>query len=125
AGNSPLRLPLPLQTLVVIYSAQGVIDNGGLEYFFEANFPGRPPYSIFGLAYRRIGAIDAAECIEKAIAMFPFSEPHRRRRQRQRFLDHDPPPEFRVLSDRICGDDSVWERLSDYVEENQAAFADS
>jgi hypothetical protein len=48
-------LPLPLQTVAVIYSAQGVIDNGGLEYFYESDFDGTPEYSFFVNAYRRIG----------------------------------------------------------------------
>src|SRR4051794_17041806 len=77
AGNRPSDLALPLQTVVVISSAQGIIDNGGLEYFYESDFPGNPPYSFIAEAYRRIGAVGAAECIEKTASMFPFPEPHR------------------------------------------------
>jgi Domain of unknown function (DUF4375) len=123
-GNIPSKLPLPLQTLVVIYSAQGIIDNDGLEYFYERAWPGKPPYSFIASAYRRIGAIEAAECIESTSSMFPFSEPHLHRRRRERFMEHHAPPEFHVLSDRICGDASVWEKLSAYVEDNRSSFGD-
>jgi len=55
--------------------------------------------------------------------MFPFKAPHRHRRRRERFLEHEVPPEFRDLSARICGDESVWEKLAAYVEEHQSSFA--
>ena len=124
AGNSPSKSLLPFQTLVVVYSAQGIIDNGGLEYFYENDWPAHPPYSFFAPAYRRIGAIEAAECIERTSSMFPFSKPHLHRRRRARFMERDAPPEFRALSDRICGDASVWEKLSAYVEDNRSTFGD-
>jgi hypothetical protein len=39
-GGDINRLAIPVQTVAVINSAQGVIDNGGLEYFFESDFDG-------------------------------------------------------------------------------------
>src|SRR6478752_7638559 len=69
-------LPVPLQTLLVVESAQGMIDSGGLEYFYEADFPNNPPYTLFVEAYRRIGAEAAASCIETTSLMFPFEDPH-------------------------------------------------
>jgi hypothetical protein len=63
-GRDPAKLPAPLQTVALIYPAQGIIDNGGFEYFFEADFDFNPPYSLISAAYRRIGAVDAADCID-------------------------------------------------------------
>ncbi len=40
------KLPEAFQTVVVIETAQGIIDNGGLEYFFESDFPSNPPYAF-------------------------------------------------------------------------------
>lgn len=119
-------LPLVLQTLLVVESAQGIIDNGGLEYFYEADFPNNPPYSAFVEAYRRIGAEDAAACIEATARMFPFAEPQLFEQLRQLWLEklqEDPGGEFRRLSDRICGDQSVWIKLQEYVERNRHEFA--
>ena len=42
-GEQIDRLSDPLRTFVIVYSAQGLIDNGGLEYFFASDFPGNPP----------------------------------------------------------------------------------
>jgi hypothetical protein len=40
-GGDPRRLSEPARTLVLVYGAQGVIDNGGFRYFFENDWPGR------------------------------------------------------------------------------------
>jgi hypothetical protein len=121
-GNNPSKLHLPAQTVVVIYSAQPVIENGGLEYFYERDWPHNPPYSLFASAYGRIGAIEAAECIEKTSLMFPFKAAHRHRPRRERFIEREAPPEFRTLSARICGDRSVRDKLARYVENHRSAF---
>jgi hypothetical protein len=118
-------LQTALQTVVIVSAAQGVIDNGGLEYFYECDFNGAPPYSLFVEAYRRIGAESAAFCIERTTEMFDFKLPHLSEGERRRWLkkvktneDH----EFVKLSHRICGDVAVWEKLAEYATANRAAF---
>ncbi len=81
------RLTLPVQTVAMIDTAQGIIDNGGLEYFYESDFPGTPPYSFFVEAYRRIGAEAAASCLEASVRMFPFPEPHLHEAKRLQWLE--------------------------------------
>jgi hypothetical protein len=125
AGNDPTRLREEFRTVVVVYGAQGVIDNGGLQYFFESDWPGQPPYALFSEAYRRIGADLAAECIDRATAMFPFPEPHLAARRRLAFLeslaeDH----ELFALGDAICGNATVWLKLEEYVRDNEPIFGD-
>ena len=71
AGGDVSQLPEPVQTVVVVDTAQGIIDNGGLGYFFESDFPGNPPYSFFVEVFRRIGAESVASCIEQTSRMFP------------------------------------------------------
>jgi hypothetical protein len=70
-GGDPTKLDIPLQTVAVLYTVQAIIDNGSFQYLFESNFPINPPYSMFIDAYRRIGAMSAAERLQKAVAMFP------------------------------------------------------
>ncbi len=41
------RLKHPCRMVVIVYSAWGLIENGGLQYFFESNFPEEPPYEVF------------------------------------------------------------------------------
>lgn len=119
------RLPTPLQTVVVVTSAQGIIDNGGLEYFYECDFDGSPAYSFFVEAYRRIGAERAAQCIATSHQMFPFAEPHLHETARQKWLDTVRVNEehaFVQLSRQVCGDEDVWVKLAEYVTANQGAF---
>ncbi|WP_456953371.1 DMP19 family protein [Lysobacter sp. HA35] len=73
-GGDINRPSEPARTVVIVYSAQGIIDNGGLPYFFYSDFPGSPRYSVFSAAYLRIGAADAAEAIALAAKLFPFPE---------------------------------------------------
>ena len=125
AGGDINSLATPLQTVVVVNSAQGIIDNGGLEYFYESDFDGTPPYSFFVDVYCRIGAESAAVCIESSQRMFPFGEPHRHEKERQLWLDtvkNNETHEFVRLSRKICGDEGVWEKLSEYVLTNHDAF---
>lgn len=119
------RLTLPVQTVAVVDTAQGIIDNGGLAYFYESDFPGTPPYSFFVEAYRRIGAEVAASCLDASVRMFPFSEPHLHARKRLQWLENvrdDEKHEFVKLSRRMCGDETVFLKLAEYVEVNRDSF---
>ena len=54
------RLPESVRIFLLVNGAQGVIDNGGYNYFFEADWPGTPPYEVFADAYEAIGCIRQA-----------------------------------------------------------------
>ena len=73
---SPYQLAEPLLTAWAVEQAQGVIDNGGFQYFFENDWPQNPEYAVFTDAFRRIGAAEAADCIQDAVSMFSSSAPH-------------------------------------------------
>lgn len=126
ASGDVFQLPLPIQTVAVVQTAQGIIDNGGLEYFYESDFVGNPPYSFFAETFRRIGAEAAASRIEVSSHMFPFTDPHLHEAKRQLWLDgikENEAHEFVVLSRRACGDTSVFSKLAEFIEENRSAFA--
>lgn len=125
AGKDIYRLPDPLKIVVIICSAQGIIDNGGFEYFFESDFPDNPPYSMFSDAYREIGAKEDAEYLDKAVSMFPFQEPHLHQDKRNSFMKenaYDESKEFTQLGNRICLKYSIWEKLAAYVLNNEKYF---
>jgi hypothetical protein len=125
ASGDIFSLPIPLQTVVVVDSAQGIIDNGGLEYFYESDFVGTPDYGFFVSAYRRIGAEAAASCIETTSALFPFDKPHLHEAKRLNWLDKvcgDESHPFVHLSRKVCGDQTVFQRLGQYVEANLDSF---
>lgn len=119
-------LPLPVQTLLRVEAAQSIIESGGLAFFYDADFPGQPPYTVFVEAYRRIGADEAADCIEAASMLFPFEEPQLFEPLRQLLLERfvaDPRHPFARLSARLDQDLGVWTCLMRYVDDHAEAFA--
>jgi hypothetical protein len=121
-GGDPARLPVPLQTVVLIYSAQGVIDNGGFEYFFGMDFDLTPPYSLISNAYRRID--EAADCIDRAVELFPFENPHLFKGKRNEFMESQTKSsEIVDLGDRLCGDETIWSKLEAYAGQHEQFFA--
>ncbi len=123
-NDDPQQLDFPYQTVVVLYSAQGIIDNGGFQYFFESDFQVKLPYSIFSQAYKRIGAFKAAENIDRAVEMFGFKNPHLNCKKRNKFLDNNNSrdSEFTKLGTEICGDEMIWDLLVGFVIKHSKSF---
>ena len=122
-GGDPIKLEIPLQTVAVIYYTQALIDNGGFQYLFENDLPFSPPYQLLIDAYRRIGAVDAAARIEKAVSLFPFPQPHLHQMERDSFMGSlDETHEFFELGNKVCGDTAVWTALENYARKNAGSF---
>ncbi|MBL8857595.1 MAG: DUF4375 domain-containing protein [Planctomycetes bacterium] len=121
-GGEPSRLQDPFRTVVVVYSAQGVIDNGGLRYFFGNDWPGQPPYSMVADAYRTIGASPEALAIEAGALLFPFPRPERDLVRRCEILDATESERIDALDLSMQSD--VWSLLAAYVLEHKEAFDD-
>jgi hypothetical protein len=114
AGSLSALSPVD-QTILVVHGAQGVIDNGGLQYFFESDWPDHPAYSSFSEAYRRIGATAAADRLDRAVAMFGFPDPHLFEERRQLRLEHlRKDAAWNDLDSQLCGDVTIWEKLEEY-----------
>ena len=129
AAKDVAALPDVVRTVALVQTAQGIIDNGGLQYFFEAEYPGKPPYPLFIDAYRNIGAAAAASTLAEAVSLFPFAEPHQYAAKRNKFMDsfrdEDGEPvnsPFERLSKLLCGNKSVLRLLEAYVEKNAKAL---
>src|ERR1700722_8194754 len=102
-GGDPLRLSPEVQPIAILYSIQAIVDNGGFRYLFENQFD--QSYAVFAAAYRQIGATDAAEKLERAVARFPFENPHTDQEARLEFMDSlEESDELFVLGDEVCGD---------------------
>lgn len=65
----------PIQVVLIVSTAQGIIDNGGLQYFYESDFADQPAYEEFVQAYRAIGAAEAADLLQRSIELIPFPSP--------------------------------------------------
>ncbi|QDV22242.1 DMP19 family protein [Aureliella helgolandensis] len=108
----------PYRTVAIIYAAQGVIDNGGLVYFFENDWPRTPPYSIYADAYERIDRLEAAQAIRDAAASFGVKNPEKDIDSRRQYIEnHYNEDEFEVdgWNDCVCGDEQVWSNLATWV----------
>ena len=111
----------PYRTVAIIYAAQGVIDNGGLVYFFENDWPRTPPYSVYADAYKRIGRLEAAKAIRDAAASFGFDMPEKNINARRQFIEkHYNEDKFGVdgWNDCVCGDKKVWSDLANWVRQH-------
>lgn len=84
---SPYKLPRPHVIYWFVEQAHEKICNGGLQYFFEADWPDKPPYDKFVDAFNSIGSIEAAACLARSVALFPFPEPHLFVLRRREFMD--------------------------------------
>jgi len=51
----------------MLHAAQGIIDNGGFEYFFEAPFEGHPELDDFPKVFEAVGAHSSAAALREAI----------------------------------------------------------
>jgi len=122
-GGDPVKLEAALQTIAVLYTVQAMIDNGGFRYLFENDFPFSPPYDLFSEAYRRMGSPLAADCLDRAVLMFPFETPHLFAAKRNEFMDSLPENhEVFTLGDMVCGDESVWSAMEEYARKHAEAF---
>jgi hypothetical protein len=120
-GGDPLKLPPVQQPVAILYTIQAIVDNGGFRYLFENQYDA--PYAVFVAAYSQIGAEDAAVCLEKAVARFPFENPHLDREARLEFMDSlNESDELFELDDKVCGDESVWQLMEEYVTKNLDVF---
>ena len=124
------QLPEVVRVVALVHTAQAVIDNGGLHYFFEIDFPGRPSYGRFSAAYLAIGAEEAATNLERAVKLFPFDNPHLNVRKRNACMDRFRDSEgnereaspFRALERHLCGNAGVWRCLRAYVRTHANSF---
>ncbi len=120
-GGDPLQLSPELQPIAILYSVQAIVDNGGFRYLFENQYA--HPYSVFAAAYRQIGATDAADKLERAVALFPFENPHAHPEARLEFMDSlDESDELFLLGDEVCGDERIWQLMEEYVKNRPESF---
>lgn len=102
-------LPEPWRTVIAIYTAQGIIDNGGFAYFFESDFKGGNDFKTIINSYRNIGLEEHAKSIENVLSLFPENRPHVDTSERDGFI-------YKYLS----GNDE--ENYCNVVEDAEAVF---
>ncbi|ESS67838.1 hypothetical protein MGMO_156c00060 [Methyloglobulus morosus KoM1] len=124
--NDISKLSEPVATFLIVHGAQGIIDNGSYEYFFGCDWPGKPNYEVFVDAYKRIGCTDQANEFQRVVNTFPFSEPHLHLSLRKDYIaTHYNEDNYEVGEWRndLCGDESVWEKLEEYISLHSEYFS--
>jgi len=119
------RLPEPVQIFLNVNGAQGVIDNGGFNFFFEADWPGNPRYEDFVAAYEAIGCWKQAAELRRVVETFPFPDPHLHKEKRNEYIEANYDPDemhVRGWGDELCGDDEVWKKLAAYYDWHKPHF---
>ncbi len=125
--NDFSSLPVELQTVIRVEAVQAIIDNGGLHYFYEYDFPGQPPYTVFVEDFLRIEAFEQAEHLRRSVESFPFANPHldklRRSQRLSEMEDEDASDSVLTKSElALCGNERTWELLRKYVEAHRSKF---
>jgi hypothetical protein len=110
-------LPIELRVIIIVVSAQGVLDNGGYQFFFESDWPGRPDYERFAQAYDAIGCHQAASNLRRVVRTFPFPDPHLDKEARNAFIAANLDKETGSVhgwENDLCGEPTVWPNLAAY-----------
>jgi Domain of unknown function (DUF4375) len=63
------------ETVMLVWHASGIIDNGGFQYLFEGSFNGDPDFARTAKAFKAIKAKKCAAAVGEALALFPGSKP--------------------------------------------------
>lgn len=63
------------RVIVLVWTAIGIIENGGFKYLFQSEFPGDSSYRQMFQAFRTINASSAIEAIKRAFDLFPNGMP--------------------------------------------------
>jgi hypothetical protein len=107
--NGISSIPEPARTLIAVYTAQGIIENGGFAYFFELDFQGGDSYKAIVDSYKNIGLSAHADAINIVLGLFPNGLPHK-----------DPKKREELIYKYMSGDDEV--NYSDVVKKAERIF---
>lgn len=71
ANQDIASVPEPARTLISLYTAQGIIGNGGFKMLFESDFIDVTGFETIIKSYRNVGLENHAREIEGLIKIFP------------------------------------------------------
>ena len=63
----PSSSPWKDKVVMFVLQSQGIIDDGGFEYFFEIPFDGKPDLNEFVVAFEEVRAKESSEALKKAL----------------------------------------------------------
>lgn len=122
------ELPECPRTVLLVWHASGIIDNGGFEHLFECNTADDPGFKLTHQAFESIGSDLAASALRDALALFPNREIHSDRDARGVFYRSLPAADRARLNERfwsagMTGNDEIKIKLAKFIREHEAEFS--
>jgi hypothetical protein len=68
-------IPEHERVVLLVWHVAGIVGNGGFRYLFEGDLKGDPYFALTAKAFRATGCKEAAEAVQKTLAIFPNSRP--------------------------------------------------
>jgi len=113
------------QVLPLLYVAQGYIDNGGFQYFFDWETTYQPDYQLFVDAYEAIGSHKSANAIRKVLSLFKFEQPHLNKEKIYKVFESLEQSDFDELEKDIMGGEENFGLLEKYLRKNKDKIIES
>jgi hypothetical protein len=111
------------RTVILVWHASGIIDNGGFQYLFEGNFKGDPHFAKTGEAFKTIGATKCAEAIQEALDLFPQSKPPANADQRLKLYQAVSQEKREAIDKKFFSESKeIKVILAAYIREHREAF---
>ena len=109
----------PEKVVGLVWHVYGIVQNGGLHYFFEHTFD----VEEVARAYEAVGLRKQAAILRRAISKFPLSRRPRSFKQCMRILDeHDE--YFDALGMKFLSDEGEFERVvAAYIKKHPQDFS--
>jgi hypothetical protein len=99
------------QVVLSVWHASGIIENGGLQYFYEQDIDS----DTVAAAYETIGCSECAEVLRLSLSLFPEPVARAGRDERVRFAE-DNREMFERLNDRFWElDTGMQQQLAQYI----------
>lgn len=122
-----MAVPEPHRSVVLVDTCLGLIENGGVEYLFEAELPHCPTYQQIAQAFRNCGADHAAALLEQIASLLPGSEPHLYPAERQAFMA-SPTVEFvraaEAANKAFWSDTTIAQGVAEYARRGATGHVD-
>lgn len=108
------------RTVLLVWGASGVIDNGGFEFLFECHFEFDPIFENTVTSFNEIGCHQAAGLVTRALSIFPNSLPPLQPHERTLIYQKEPATFRNELNHSFwelsqCGNGEICEKLAIFI----------
>jgi hypothetical protein len=111
------------QTVLLVWHAAGIIDNGGFQFLFEGNFKGDFHFAKTAAAFKTIQAAKCAAAIDDALKLFPNSKPPADIEKRLKLYQSASAAKRRAIDEKFFSESKgVKTLLANYIRANRDDF---